>query len=280
MAEDVAADEPDFYEGAEIDEPEISEEDMQSALEQWEEFEAAMDELADEFPTDDDFLSDDGFNIPKKSTVRLTELHPDLLLRLERAFADERIAKIARVSSGVRTYAQQAYLRRKFGPGRAANPDYVGRDGRRGSKHMVQSATWSYADTFPSGEYGYAVDVGFWKGTTAERYKMLRGVMAEYGLRLTVFRPFEPWHFELDPAMPPGASVPGGATNQSDQEETLDMQLITDPENKRQWAAWSGPGGIQHVREYSKVRDGAGTPMPGIGVIIDEQVEKGNITKA
>ena len=239
-----------------------------------------MDELAEEFPGDDDFLSDDGFNIPKKSSVRLTELHPDLLLRLENAFADERIAKIARVSSGVRTYAQQAYLRRKFGPGRAANPDYVGRDGRRGSKHMVQSGTWSYADTFPPGDYGYAVDVGFWNGPSTERYKMLREVMAEYGLRLTVFRPFEPWHFELDPAMPPGARVAGSAANNIDQEEILDMQLITDPENKRQWAAWSGPGGVQHVREYSKVRDGAGTAMPGIGVIIDEQVEKGNITKA
>lgn len=169
--------------------------DLDDATSRWEAFEAGLDELeADVPPDDDDFLSVD---IPVKSgSVNLRALHPELHARLVRAFQDERVARIARVSSGVRTYEQQVYLFKKYGRGRAANPDYVRSDGRRGSAHMVQPSTFRYPGGFEPGAYGYAVDIGFWG---APQWKLLRAVMGEHGLRLTVFRPFEPWHFELDP---------------------------------------------------------------------------------
>lgn len=167
--------------------------DTDDATKRWEEFEAALDEIPED-GSDDDFLSVD---IPvKSSTVNLRSLHPKLHERLRRAFADPRISSTARVSSAVRTYEQQKYLYAKYGRGRAANPDFVRSDGRRGSAHMIQPATFRYAGGFEPGSFGYAVDVGFW-GT--QEWDLLRRVMGENGLRLTVFRPFEPWHFELDP---------------------------------------------------------------------------------
>lgn len=167
--------------------------DVEDATQRWQEFEAALDELP-AGQGDDDFLSVD---IPvKSSSVNLRALHPELHARLRRSFEDPRIAKIARVSSGVRTYEEQKYLYEKYGRGRAANPDFVRSDGRRGSAHMVQPTQFRYAGGFTPGAYGYAVDIGFW-GT--QHWELLRKVMGENGLRLTVFRPFEPWHFELDP---------------------------------------------------------------------------------
>ena len=108
---------------------------------------------------------------------------------------------------------------------------------------------------------------------------MLRDVMNEYGLRLTVFRPYEWWHFELDPAMAPGSRLDEPAAHAIDEGEDPGMQLITDPENERQWVVWPGPGGVQHVREYNTYRKDAGIAMPGIAFVIDEQVEKGNMVK-
>lgn len=260
----------------------FTDEDEASATERWLEFEAGLDEL-DADPDDEpefDVLGGDEPEIPvKHSGVKLQQLHPELHHRLRRALADARLSKVARVSSGVRTYAQQKALYAKYGRGRAANPDYRGRDGRRGSKHMVQSSDWRYAEKFAPGDYGYAIDVGFWKSPTTAEWRFLRSVMGEYGLRLTVFRPFEPWHFELDPAVDP-TTTSATADTTHDQKEHPDMQLVTDPETGRQWATWSGPGGVQHVREYGTPRAGAGTDMPGISVIIDEQVAKGAIIDA
>lgn len=56
------------------------------------------------------------------------------------------------------------------------------------------------------------------------------------------------------------------------------MQIITDPEANRQWAAWLKDG-TEHVREYRNPRPGAGDAMPGIAYVIDEQATAGNIVK-
>lgn len=166
--------------------------DEEEATERWIEFEAGLAELEHDAPVTRGIS-----RIPvAHAGVSLGQLHPELHARLERALSDSRLSKIARASSGVRTYDHQKRLYAKYGSGRAANPDYRGKDGRRGSKHMVQDAKWRYAKEFATGDYGYAVDVGFWK---TPNWTLLRSVMKEYGLRLTVFRPFEPWHFELDP---------------------------------------------------------------------------------
>ena len=204
--------------------------DRPEATEAWLEFERAVRDAAEEIrgPGDGAGLMDDSGGgaqlmgggadglmgatgtIPVTGPwVNLHDLHAELRARLERAMADPRISSIARVSSGVRTYQEQVQLFRQFGSGRAANPDYRGPDGRKGSKHMIQDATWRYAPQFAPCSCGYAVDVGFWDESNPP-WSMLRATMADHGLRLTVFQPFEPWYFELDPhaAPSPGPANP------------------------------------------------------------------------
>ena len=122
--------------------------------------------------------------------VRLDLLHPKMLTRLEHFFADGRINGKVAVVSGVRSYAtqQRLYKRYRAGGTLAANPDRrfgpKALDGKgiwRGSWHMQQNDG-----------YGHAVDfriVG--KGiTTAE----VNQIAARYGLRATVKS--EWWHHQ------------------------------------------------------------------------------------
>lgn len=60
--------------------------------------------------------------------------------------------------------------------------------------------------------------------------------------------------------------------------EEGDMQIINDPNQRRMWAGWT-KNGTQHVDEYSKYVEGAGTLMPNVSYVIDDQVAKGNIVK-
>jgi hypothetical protein len=63
-------------------------------------------------------------------------------------------------------------------------------------------------------------------------------------------------------------------------ESDLDMDIINDPEAKRMWATWT-LNGTTVVREYSTYRGTtAGTILPGIGYVIDEQIKSGQLTKA
>ena len=124
--------------------------------------------------------------------VRLDLLHPKMLTRLEHFFADGRIAGKVAVVSGVRSYATQQSLFRRYKAGTlgniAADPDRrfgpKGLDGKgiwRGSWHQQQ------ADG-----YGHAVDLRITgKGiTTAQVNKVAR----EYGLVPTVKS--EWWHHQ------------------------------------------------------------------------------------
>ncbi len=128
-------------------------------------------------------------NIPTSSKwVRLTEIHPRMKFRLERFFADPRIKGKVVVSSGVRTYAQQKELYRRYKagtfPNLVANPDRKFGGGFQGSWHMQQP-------NHPEGAYGFAVDfriVG--KISTSEVNKVAK----EYGLERTV--PSEWWHHQ------------------------------------------------------------------------------------
>ena len=125
--------------------------------------------------------------------VRLDLLHPKMLTRLEHFFADGRIAGKVAVVSGVRSYADQKRLYKKYKAGTgnlAANPDRrfgpKGLDGRgiwQGSWHMQQQQ----ADG-----YGHAVDfriVG--KGITTQEVNRIATSM---GLRPTVAS--EWWHHQ------------------------------------------------------------------------------------
>lgn len=87
------------------------------------------------------------------SHVNITGLHPRFRQRLEAFFADPRIKGKVAVVSGTRTYAQQAYLYKKYKSGRgnlAANPDRKLSSGFQGSYHMSQPAfdNWGYAVDF------------------------------------------------------------------------------------------------------------------------------------
>lgn len=69
-----------------------------------------------------------------------------------------------------------------------------------------------------------------------------------------------------------------GLVSISDSFEEGDMQIINDPNKQRMWAAWLKDG-TQHVDEYSKYVPGAGTLMPNVSFVIDDQVAKGNIVR-
>jgi hypothetical protein len=95
-------------------------------------------------------------NLPTKSSrVRLDQLHPKFISRLEHFFADGRIAGKVTISSGCRSYADQMAFYRKYLAGRgnlAANPDRrfgpKGFDGQgiwRGSWHMEQFDGYCHA---------------------------------------------------------------------------------------------------------------------------------------
>ena len=120
--------------------------------------------------------------------VRLKELHPRMKYRLEKFFLDPRIKGKVVVSSGVRTYAQQKDLYRRYKagtfPNLVANPDRKFGGGFQGSWHMQQPS-------HPEGAYGFAVDfriIG--KISTSNVNKVAK----EYGLERTV--PSEWWHHQ------------------------------------------------------------------------------------
>jgi hypothetical protein len=120
--------------------------------------------------------------------VRLTELHPKMKLRLKKFLADPKIKGKVVVSSGVRTYAQQKELYRRYKagtfPNLVANPDRVFGGGFQGSWHMQQP-------NHPEGSYGFAVDFRIIGNVSTATVNQ---VAKEYGLVRTV--PSEWWHHQ------------------------------------------------------------------------------------
>ena len=120
--------------------------------------------------------------------VRIKELHPKMKYRLGKCFADPRIRGKVVVSSGVRTYAQQKDLYRRYKagtfPNLVANPDRKFGGGFQGSWHMQQP-------NHPEGAYGFAVDFRIIGSITTGT---INKVAKEYGLVKTV--PSEWWHHQ------------------------------------------------------------------------------------
>ena len=123
--------------------------------------------------------------------VRIDGLHPKFVARLEAFFSNEQIKGKVKVCSGVRSYADQQRLYKKYKEGRgnlAANPDRrfgeKALDGQgiwRGSWHMEQNDGWGYAVDFRITGKGL---------TTAD----VNRIATEYGIRPTV--PSEWWHHQ------------------------------------------------------------------------------------
>lgn len=117
--------------------------------------------------------------------VRLDELHPKFVERLQHFFNDPRIKNKVSLVSGCRTYAQQKELYRKYKAGNgnlAANPDRTFGPGNkyRGSWHLEQKDGFAYAvDMRIIGKLSWAT---------------LHAVAKEYGIWKTV--PSENWHMQ------------------------------------------------------------------------------------
>lgn len=117
--------------------------------------------------------------------VRLTELHPKFIERLEHLLLhDSRVKGKAKIVSGCRTYQQQVELYRKYKAGTgnlAANPDRrFGPNGKfRGSWHLEQEDG-----------YAYAVDIRL----SGLSWTDFHAIAAEYGILKTV--PSENWHMQ------------------------------------------------------------------------------------
>jgi len=125
-------------------------------------------------------------DLPKTSKwVRLTELHPKFIERLEHLLLhDSRVKGRAKIVSGCRTYQQQKELYRKYKAGTgnlAANPDRrFGPNGKfRGSWHLEQEDG-----------YAYAVDIRL----SGLSWTDFHAIAAEYGILKTV--PSENWHMQ------------------------------------------------------------------------------------
>ena len=125
-------------------------------------------------------------NLPTTSKwVRLTELHPKFIERLEHLLLhDSRVKGKAKIVSGCRTYQQQVELYRKYKAGTgnlAANPDRrFGPNGKfRGSWHLEQEDG-----------YAYAVDIRL----NGLSWTDFHAIAKEYGILKTV--PSENWHMQ------------------------------------------------------------------------------------
>ena len=118
--------------------------------------------------------------------VRLTELHPKFIERLEHLLLhDSRVKGKAKIVSGCRTYQQQKELYRKYKAGTgnlAANPDRrFGPNGKfRGSWHLEQEDG-----------YAYAVDIRLSGGLSWAEF---HAAADEVGIKKTV--PSENWHMQ------------------------------------------------------------------------------------
>jgi hypothetical protein len=125
------------------------------------------------------------------SRIRIDGLHPKFVARLEAFFEDPRVTGNVTVCSGVRSYADQQRLYKKYRAGRgnlAANPDRrfgeKALDGQgiwRGSWHMEQGDGWGYAVDFRL--IGKAL-------STAD----VNRIATEYGIQPTVAS--EWWHHQ------------------------------------------------------------------------------------
>ena len=117
--------------------------------------------------------------------VRLTELHPKFIERLEHLLLhDSRVKGKAKIVSGCRTYQQQVELYRKYRAGTgnlAANPDrrFGPNNKFRGSWHLEQEDG-----------YAYAVDIRL----NGLSWTDFHAIAAEYGILKTV--PSENWHMQ------------------------------------------------------------------------------------
>lgn len=153
-----------------------------------------------------------------KPTVRVDLLHPELVARLERMFADPAFDGWSLISAG-RTYGEQAYLRRCFdcqccnNGNLAAHPDSPigttpGGTTFTGSYHMVQSDGFAHAvDLRAPRRIGLL--------TTTQKRRHVDREAPRFGLRRTV--PSEWWHLQAftvrqgwfhDPSAPPAPPPP------------------------------------------------------------------------
>lgn len=89
----------------------------------------------------------------------------------------------------------------------------------------------------------------------------------------------EPWHIRYWA----GDSIPAKVLEYEKSlnppiitKEDEEMQLINDTEQKKSYAGWIGPDGYQYIRAYGNYVN-AGTEMPNISYVIDQQVASGNI---
>jgi len=202
----------------------------------------------------------------------LRGVHPILDFRIRGLLSEPSLRRYGTYPA-VRQRAKQEALYARYKAGRgnlAANPNRVLRTGPsfpydwtpKGSWHMVQGDG-----------YGHAVDLRRPVGVTrAMADRAIKPFLAKWGLKQTVRS--EWWHLQ---ALTSQGWVDG--PNPSDNEGT-DMQIINDTEKKRMFASWT-LNGTTIVREYSTYRGpDVGEGLPGISIIIDEQIAKKQILKA
>ena len=140
-------------------------------------------------------------NLPTTSKwVRLTELHPKFIERLEHLLLhDSRIKGRAKIVSGCRTYQQQVELFRKYKAGTgnlAADPSRkfgpvdktTGQPMFRGSWHLEQIHA---SESSGLKGYAFAVDIRLSGGLTWAEF---HAAAEEVGIRKTV--PSENWHMQ------------------------------------------------------------------------------------
>lgn len=179
----------------------------------------------------------------------------------------------------VRSRAKQAALfaRWKAGTGNlAADPDRVLRTTSRFREQFDWTPTGSWHMPQGPERYGYAVDLKRpWNRTRAQARAEVHPHLERMGLRATVRS--EWWHIQHVTSST--GTLPGPMPD-DENEGPADMQIINDTEKKRMFASWT-LNGTTIVREYATYRGpDVGEALPGISIIIDEQIAKKQIVKA
>lgn len=195
-----------------------------------------------------------------------SNVHPELVARVEALLDDPVLEDRFGVVSAARTVASQRVLYNRWlaGTGNlAANPDRVIRTGPdwpykwvpRGSWHMVQ------ADG-----HAHAVDLRRPSDVSrAEARALVHPLLPKYGLAATVAS--EWWHLQ--------ALTSNGWIDLPDTliDKDDDMTLLYDPESGRLFLEFTRTGSTV-LREYGTVTDArvaAATEVPGLAVVAEEQ---------
>lgn len=137
----------------------------------------------------------------KHRSINILGVHPEYRHCTRLAQNTPRMIELEMwVSDGARTYEQQKTYRLRYETGKgplAARPDYVGRDGRRGSAHQIQvPLKYRRGKLDNRAPFAWAIDNSM--RTYPRHWDEMRETLAKFGLVANLWHKNEFWHYVID----------------------------------------------------------------------------------